>query len=363
MTTGLVWNERYAWHDANPASDHPWAEPWPALDQPESKRRLYSLLEASGVAAKTVRISARAASDEELRRFHTAEYIEHIRTASEAGGGEAGEAARFGPHGFTVASLAAGGCIEAMDAVLTGRMTNAYALVRPCGHHAEPGRGRGFCIFANLVLAVLHAREVHGVDRVAVLDWDVHHGNGTQQAFYRDPGVLTLSLHQDRYYPVDSGGLEETGDGPGAGFNLNLPLPPGSGHGAYEAAFERVVMPAIERFDPDLIVVASGFDAGMSDPLGRMLCFSETYRLITRQCLALAQRHCNGRLLLCHEGGYSPTYVPFCGLAVMEELVGERSPVTDPLEAWYSRIGGQALQAHQASIIEAVAARADGIPT
>jgi len=361
MTTGFVWHEDYAWHDAGRASSNPWVEPYPALDRPESKRRLYSLLQTSGLYDKLRPIAARTATEEELLRFHTAEYVERIRALSAVDGGDAGESAHFGRGGFETASLAAGGCIEAADAVLTGRVDNAYALVRPCGHHAEAARGRGFCIFGNVVLAVQHARVVHGVERVAVIDWDVHHGNGTQAAFYSDPTVLTISLHQDRCYPIDSGGIEEIGEGAGRGYNLNLPLPPGSGHGAYIAAFDRIVMPAIRAFHPGLIVVAAGFDAAASDPLGRMLCHSDTYRQMTRRLKNAARDLCSGRLLICHEGGYSPTYAPFCGLAVLEELAGERTAVTDPLGAWYAAMGGQELQAHQADMLTRAAAYFDSL--
>lgn len=356
MTTGIVWDERFAWHDAGPASTHPWAEPYPALDRPEAKRRLWSLLQASGFIERLVPIKARQASEEELRRFHTPDYVTRIRRLSETGGGEAGENARFGPNGFVVASLAAGACIEAADAVLTGRVDNAYALVRPCGHHAEADRGRGFCLFANIVLAIEHARAVHGVKRIAVIDWDVHHGNGTETAFYADPDVLTVSLHQDGYYPADTGGIDAIGTGAGRGFNINLPLPPGSGHGAYLAAFERVVMPAVNAFRPAFIVVAAGYDAAAGDPLGRMLCHSGTFRAMTRQVREAAVR-LGAPLLVCQEGGYSPTYLPFCGLAVIEELAGLRSGVEDPLAGWYAGLGGQTLQPHQEAVIELAAGR------
>ena len=362
MATGFVWHERYAWHDAGRASQSPWAEPYPALDRPESKRRLHGLLAASGLLDRLVSIRPRPATDDELLRFHTADYVARIRALSAAGGGDAGESARFGPGGFETASLAAGGCIEAVDAVLEGRVDNAYALVRPCGHHAEPDRGRGFCIFGNVALAVRHARGVASVGRVAVIDWDVHHGNGTQAAFYDDPTVLTVSLHQDRCYPVDSGGLDEVGAGAGRGYNLNLPLPPGSGHGAYLAALERVVLPAVRAFRPDLIVVAAGFDAAASDPLGRMLCHSGTYRAMTRLVAEAARELCAGRLVMCHEGGYSATYVPFCGLAVIEELSGERTGVDDPLVGWYAAMGGQELLPHQAELLERAARQLQGLP-
>lgn len=205
------------------------------------------------------------------------------------------------------------------------------------------------------MLAIGHARTEHGVGRIAVIDWDVHHGNGTQLVFYRDSSVLTISLHQDGYYPADSGAIIETGSGDGEGANVNIPLPPGSGHGAYIVAFDRVVVPAVDRFRPDLIVVASGYDAAMGDPLGRMLCHSDTFRAMTDRALALAREHCGGQLVVCQEGGYSPSYVPFCGLAVLKELAGVRTEVRDPMLGWYSRIPGQELQPHQERVIASAA--------
>src|SRR4029077_17881701 len=179
-----------------------------------------------------------------------------------------------------------------------------------------------------------HARATRGVGRVATVDWDVHHGNGTQQAFYRDPQVLTISIHQARLYPRDSGALDERGEGPGVGFNINIPLPPGSGHGAYLAAMERLVGPALRAFGPGRSVVSSVFDGNMYVPLGRMMAYSETFRSMTRTLMAVADELCGGRLVLSHEGGYSPVYVPFCGLAVMEELSGVKTAVDDPMAAW-----------------------------
>jgi acetoin utilization deacetylase AcuC-like enzyme len=356
MATGLVWDERFAWHDAGLASTNPWAEPYPALDRPEAKRRLWSLLQASGLAERLVPICARPAIDDELLRFHSADYIDRVRSIASTGGGDAGESARFGRNGFEIARLAAGSCIAAVEAVLERRVENAYALVRPSGHHAEPDRGRGFCIFGNVVLAVEHARCAYGVKRIAVIDWDVHHGNGTQMAYYADPNVLTISLHQDAYYPSDSGALSETGEGAGRGANINIPLPPGSGDGAYRSAFDRVVIPAVAAFRPELIVIASGYDAAASDPLGRMLCHSGTYRAMTAAVVQLARSYCDSRLVICQEGGYSPTYAPFCGLAVIETLSGEATEVVDPMLGWYATLGGQRLQPHQARIIDAAAA-------
>ena len=162
----------------------------------------------------------------------------------------------------------------------------------------------------------MKARALHDLGKVAIVDWDVHHGNGTQQAFYDDPTTLTISLHQERLFPATTGGLSERGEGAGTGFNINVPLPPGSGHGTYLAAFERIVIPALYQFKPELIVVPSGFDASAADPLGRMLLHSETYREMTCLLMAAADDLCGGRLAISHEGGYSAAYGPLlrpCG--------------------------------------------------
>ncbi len=217
--------------------------------------------------------------------------------------------------------------------MLDGTVDNVYALTRPPGHHAEPDLGRGFCIFANAAIGAEHAREARGLDRVAVVDWDVHHGNGTQKIFWEDPSVLTISSHQDNNYPPDSGHVHEVGAGAGEGYNLNIPLPPGSGVGAYVAAYERVVAPALRAFKPELIIVASGLDASAMDPLARMMMHSDGYRQLTRLLMDVAEDVCDGRLVVEHEGGYSSAYVPFCGLAVVEELAGVRSAIDDPFLA------------------------------
>ena len=184
-----------------------------------------------------------------------------------------------------------------------------------------------------------------------MVDWDVHHGNGTQDAFYSDPSVLTISIHQDGYYPMDSGGLEERGDGPGRGCNLNVPLPPGSGHGAYVETMKQVVVPALRRFRPEVIVVASGLDANAYDPLARMMCHTETFREMATLLLAAAEELCDGRLVACHEGGYAPYYVPWCALAVVETFAGIRTSCKDPSLDYLVGRPGQELQPHQAEVI------------
>jgi acetoin utilization deacetylase AcuC-like enzyme len=229
-------------------------------------------------------------------------------------------------------------------------------------HHAEADRGRGYCVFGNAVLLVRHAQRVRGLERISVVDWDVHHCNGTESAFIEDASVLTISIHQDRCYPIDSGDMSVTGLGSAAGTNLNIPLPPGSGHGAYLATFDRVVLPALQRFRPELIVVASGLDASALDPLGRMLCTSDTYRAMAARTLSAAQDLCGGRLVATHEGGYSNAYVPFCGLAILEEFAGIRTDVTDPYLDELMQMAGQNMLPHQEAVIDAAAALVRAVP-
>lgn len=359
MTTGYVWHELYAWHDTGMAGSWyptgPPVEPEPHVESPASKRRFHGLVEVSGIGAELRRIAPRPAERDELLRLHTADYVDRIAELSAEAGGDAGEATPFGRGGYEIARLSAGGCIAAVDAVLSGEADNAYALVRPPGHHAEADMGRGFCIFGNTALAAMHAREAAGLERVAIIDWDVHHGNGTEHAFYDDPSVLTVSLHQDNLYPTGSGGIDDTGSGPGEGFNVNLPLPPGSGTGAYVGAFDRVIAPALRSFEPQLILVASGFDAAAMDPLGRMILTADDYRTLTGRVLGLADELCSGRVVVCHEGGYSSAYVPFCGLAVVEELAGRRSGVEDPFGEALGAVGCRDLQPHQDEVINRVA--------
>lgn len=236
--------------------------------------------------------------------------------------------------------------------VLSGRATNAYALIRPPGHHAEPDKAMGFCFFNNIAIAARYAQAKYSVRKVAIVDFDVHHGNGTQTIFWEDPSVLFISLHQDSNYPIGRGLATERGQGKGHGFNINVPLPPGSGRGAYAAAMDRVVVPALNAFGPDLILVSSGFDASYLDPLSSMMASSDCYRAMASKLVAAAAKHCAGRLIFLHEGGYSEVYVPYCGLAVMEALSGIQSGVKDPMIEEVYNYGYQELQAHQDLVIQ-----------
>jgi acetoin utilization deacetylase AcuC-like enzyme len=218
----------------------------------------------------------------------------------------------------------------------------------------------GFCIFNNVVIAALHARTLNaGIQRIAIVDYDVHHGNGTQDAFWNDPEALFISIHQDNNYPQGMGFISETGGAGAEGTTINIPLPPGSGTGAYYYTFNQVVIPALKKFRPDLILVSSGFDASYADPLGSMMLSSEAFGSIANQLIEAADTLCSGRILFAHEGGYSKDYVPFCGLAVIEALSGVKSGVEDPYLKEVKKWGYQDCQPHQAAVVDAVAAILD----
>ena len=337
MATGFFWDEQCFWHGGgNYAGMLPVGGLVQPLtggglpESPESKRRLMNLMDVTGLARDLDLRHAPAATREDLLRVHPASYLETFKSTSDAGGGELGRRTPFGPGGYEMAALSAGLSIAALDAVLRGKLTNAYALSRPPGHHCLPDYPNGFCLLANLSLAIQSARAKRLTERVVVLDWDVHHGNGTEAIFYDDPDVLTISMHQDRNYPMDSGDFADRGDGAGAGFNLNIPLPPGTGHIGYIATMERIVLPQIRAFKPDVMVIACGYDAAAIDPLGRMLATAETFQVMTQQVKALAEDICGGRLMMAHEGGYSEVYVPFCGHQVLAEMSGSTITAPDP---------------------------------
>ncbi|SFH63697.1 class II histone deacetylase [Albimonas pacifica] len=354
--TGFVFHELYLWHNtgnyASLFAPSLTIQPGEHAENPETKRRMRNLLEVSGLLDELTSLKAEPVAEADLLRFHTPAHVAWVKEESaRLKGGDPG-LSPFGHGSHEIALLSAGGTYRAIQAVLAGEVANAYALARPPGHHAERDRAMGFCIYGNIPVAVLKARAELGLGRVAVVDWDVHHGNGTEQAFYDDPETLTISLHQDRLYPPATGFVEHRGEGAGEGCNINIPLPPGSGHGAYVAAFDQVVVSAIARFKPDMIVIASGFDAGANDPLGRMMLHSDTYREMTAKLKALAAELCGGRLVGTHEGGYSAYHVPYCGLAVMEELLGARTEVVDPWLEVMVGYGQMELQPHQQAAID-----------
>ncbi|MDP9655300.1 UNVERIFIED_ORG: acetoin utilization deacetylase AcuC-like enzyme [Pseudomonas putida] len=317
-------------------------------ESPETKRRMKNLMDVSGLTCHLQVQSAEAASEEDLMRVHPAHYLKKFKALSDAGGGNLGNHAPIGPGSYEIAKLSAGLAIGAVEAVLKGEVDNAYSLSRPPGHHCLPEQAMGFCFLANIAVAIETAKARLGLGKVAVIDWDVHHGNGTQAIYYQRPDVLTISLHQDRCFPPGYSGAEERGEGAGLGSNINIPLLPGSGHDAYLQAMKHIVIPALERFKPELIIVACGYDANAVDPLARMLLHSDSFRVMTQLLRETADRLCQGRLVLVHEGGYAESYVPFCGLAVMEELSGFGTAVEDPLreliELWQPCAEQKALQ-------------------
>ncbi|BCA29983.1 class II histone deacetylase [Metapseudomonas otitidis] len=363
--TAFLSDEHCFWHSAGmraltlPVGG--WVQPPAAAgfaESPETKRRLKNLVEVSGLAEHLQMGSAAPATEADLLRIHPAHYLERFRQLSDAGGGELGPEAPVGPGSYGIALRSAGLAIEAVDRVLRGEADNAYALSRPPGHHCLADQAMGFCLLANIPIAIEAARARHGIERVAVVDWDVHHGNGTQSIYEARSDVLTLSLHQENCFPPGYGGVEDRGIGDGLGFNLNIPLPAGSGHDAYLHAMRRIVVPALTSFRPQLIVVACGYDANAVDPLARMQLHSDSFRQMTALLLEAADQLCDGRLVLVHEGGYAEAYVPFCGLAAIETLAGVRTAVEDPLLEFIGlQQPGAAFAAFLEQQVEALATR------
>ena len=342
------------WHDAGlyfgPHEGNPWVEPIENLENAQGKRRIKNLLDASGLTEYLIAVDFKPASETDVLKVHTHEYLEYVRKISNAGGGNLARrlgATRIGPGGLDLALLAAGGTIGAVKVVLDGKVNNAYALVRPPGHHAEPGEAMGFCVFSNAAMAAMYALVERSLDRVALVDWDVHHGNGTQAIFWEDPRALVISIHQDNCFPPGSGRVEQNGAGDGVGTVINIPLPPGSGEAAYLAAFDRVVLPALNIYRPQLIIVPCGFDAGFHDPLGRMMLTSESFRQLAARIQSAAAELCDGKLVLTHEGGYAPHTVPFHCLAVLEQLSEIRTEVVDPYDHVAESAAKQKLLPHQ----------------
>ncbi len=340
--THFYTDERTFWHSTGvqalimPIGE--WVEP-PAgsygADTPGSKRRILNLIRASGLGQTVSIRSASPAQRDDLLRVHPVEYIDRFKAVSDENGGELGVFAPFSKGGFDIASVSTGLAIAALDAVFSGDADNAYALCRPAGHHCLADEPMGFCLLANIPIAIEAVKARHGAARVAVVDWDVHHGNGTQSIFYNRDDVLTVSIHQDRCFPAGYSGFDERGSGAGEGYNLNIPLPAGSGHECYLYAMEQLIVPALEKFQPDMIVVASGLDANAADPLARQLLHSDSYRAMTRIMMDTAERLCNGKLAMAHEGGYAEAYVPFCGQAIVETLSGSDPIVEDPLREFF----------------------------
>lgn len=366
MATGYMFDERFLGHDtgeqliALPEGGE--LEPVEHSSAMRITRRSHALISGSGLLDHLTTLAARRATPEDILLYHTRSHVERIRDLCASGGGEAGmnetgDATPVVPASFDAAMLAAGGAMAAVDAVITGQVENAYALLRPPGHHAMAGEAMGYCIFNNVVIAARHARRDHGLRRIMIVDWDVHHGNGTQAAFYDDPETLFVSLHQDDWYPIGWGKVGDVGTGAADGRTVNIPLPPGTGDTGYLEAFERVITPIARQFEPELVLISAGQDPNLMDPLGRMMVTMGGFRAMTAVLKEVAADTCGGRLVGLQEGGYSAAYVPFCTLGIVEGLLGRRSMVQDPLEGSSEIIRSQqTYHANQADAIDVVIA-------
>lgn len=296
------------------------------LNHPERATRVSTalqLLEASGLAAQLHRPESRDATEAELRRIHTREHIALVREASAQGPVMVDPDTVANLGSYAAAVRAAGACIRATEAVVAGEYDAAFCLTRPPGHHATPRQPMGFCLFNSIAVASAHARQALQIDRVAIVDFDLHHGNGTQDAFYADPSVLYISTHQFPFYP-GSGDWHEAGIGAGQGGTINLPMPPGCGDDEYTILMEAVIAPALRRFQPQLILISAGYDAHFADSISgaamRLSC--EGYASLVARLNVLAVELCGGRIVLALEGGYNLTALAWSVRNSIEALLG-----------------------------------------
>jgi acetoin utilization deacetylase AcuC-like enzyme len=293
--TGFVYHPQYLEHDMG--AGHP--------ESPDRLRAIVARLEHSGMLSRLVRIEPFPASDEWITQVHTVSYVETLkRRAPTSGRVSLDPDTSMSSGSLAAAYLAAGGAIAAADAIVAGSVEHAFCAVRPPGHHAEHDRAMGFCLFNNVAIAARYLQRRHAMARVLIVDWDVHHGNGTQHTFDNDPSVLFFSTHQYPFYP-GTGRATETGDGRGAGATINVPMNVGEGDDTYREVFQKVLLPAADAFQPDFVIVSAGFDAHKDDPLASMGLTEEGYADLTRMVVSIARRHSRGRLLSCLEGGYN----------------------------------------------------------
>jgi acetoin utilization deacetylase AcuC-like enzyme len=327
VPTAFAYDERCLAHDNGSMLVDERAAAWlevAHVEQPARLARTVQVFEQAGVLDHLTRLDSREATREELELVHTPEMIDAIEAAcAKHEFAWVGPEARVGPDSWEPALLAAGNLLQVVDAVLENNTDNGFALVRPPGHHSSQAEPMGFCLFNNVAIAARYAQQKHGLERIAIVDWDVHHGNGTETVFWDDPSVLFVSLHQDDLYPEGRGGLDAQQP-----TTLNIPLPAGTGDEGYLAAWDEIVAPALEAFAPQLLLISAGQDPAAADPLGRMSVTTEGFRALTGRA-----KGTKAKLAVALEGGYSLDHLPFCNLAIVEELAGlERSFGSDPLE-------------------------------
>lgn len=311
--TTIVWSEAYLDHETESHPESP--DRWVAIDR---------ALRAAGLFDVLPLLTPSPATLKQVLAVHSSRLVERIRDIGERGGGWLDPDTWVSPLSWETALLAAGGACDAVDAVMEGRAPRAFSLARPPGHHAEPHRAMGFCLLNSVAIAARHAQAAHGIQRVAIVDWDVHHGNGTQAIFWEDPSVLFISLHQFPFYP-GSGSRAETGGGEGTGTTINIPLPAGTGEDVYLAAMDDLVLPALRAFAPELILVSAGYDAHEDDPLAMMRLRTESFGLFAERLRDAAEELCGGKLVLVLEGGYNLNALGDSVVATIEALDRSRN--------------------------------------
>lgn len=304
ITTGLLIDDRFRRHDTGPF-------------HPESPDRLVAIqrgLETGGWIDRCRKIEPIPAARKALERIHTHEYLDRLEAAGASGVRCIDDPeCPIGPQSVEIAKLAAGGVIEAAGQIARGELTHAFCAVRPPGHHAEADRAAGFCLLNNVALAAAELRDAYGFERIAIVDWDVHHGNGTQHVFDSDPRVLFVSLHGDpRFLYPGTGYPHERGHGAGKGFTVNVSLPMGCDDAAYQRAFEQNAVRALRSFEPQIVLVSAGFDAHKDDPLGRLALTDSMYDWLTAYVVAIADEFAQGRVLSVLEGGYNLDVLKRC---------------------------------------------------
>jgi len=291
---------------------------------PESPRRLeviYDMLEDADMEGRFEDVPVREAAAEELQLIHSPRYVRRVASTAEVEYDQLDPDTVTSAGSYEAALLAAGGLCEAISMVVSGKLDNAFALVRPPGHHAEAGQGLGFCLFNNVAIGARYAQTALHLNRILIIDWDLHHGNGTQHSFETDPSVLYFSTHQYPYYP-GTGASHEAGRKEGEGFTVNVPLSAGYGDGEYAVIFERILKPVAADFSPDLILVSAGFDIYRGDPLGSMKVSAKGFAGLTRLILDIAASCCSGKVVFTLEGGYDLTGLRDSVKAVLKELAG-----------------------------------------
>ncbi|HEX6292298.1 MAG TPA: histone deacetylase [Herpetosiphonaceae bacterium] len=319
MTTAYLVDDRFLLHDD--------------FDHPENAARLRAILQMlddSGMRAALTRIEPREATDDEIRAVHHRRMLEHTQRMSLFGGGALNLDTYIVQESWDVALLAAGSVARAVEAVVGGEVDNAFALVRPPGHHATPSTAMGFCLINNVAVAAQMARTQLGLRRVAIIDWDTHHGNGTQDIFYDDPSVLYISSHTYPFYP-GTGHWRELGSGEGEGATLNIPMPAYTGDAAFDRVYDELVLRAVRRFEPQLIIVSAGYDCHWADPLAPMMMSVAGFGRMARMIYDLAREVCDGRLVCALEGGYNVQALSASVLATLHVLLGQPDRIVDPL--------------------------------